>query len=197
MFRNHLKWIKIREGYQAKMLMFHSEQSLRFFFPSHWSFLFHMIMTTKPLLLTRVTISSNLNSPFSSKQGLSYIYHTVYRDGFSKKHKESKEKLSNCTSIKISRSQGANTLGIALKMLGWASIDWAALVSGKGSGFQGYLYSMRSYNTKLEWAKLELTQHNSHPTKLVLGMTPSIWTLSSITCPCHSAIKWLNHITLL
>lgn len=154
-------------------------------------------MATNPLLLTRVTMSSNLNSLFSSKEGLSYIYHSVYRGGFSKKHIESKEKLSTCTSIKISRSQGANTLGTALKMLGWASIDWAALVSGKGSGFQGYLYSMSSYNTKLEWAKLELTQCNGHPTKLVLGMTPSLWTLSSMTHPCCSAIKWLNHVTLL
>lgn len=110
---------------------------------------------------------------------------------------ESKKKLSYYTSIKISRSQKADTLGTALKTSWWETIDWAVPVSGKGSGFQGYWDSVSSRNTKLQWVKSEIFHCNSHPTKLASGMISGIWTLSSVNCPQHSAIKWLKHIALL
>lgn len=78
------------------------------------------------------------------------------------------------------------------------STNWldSAVASGKGSAFQGCLDSMSSHNTKLEQAKWELSQCKAIPQNLFSGWPP-IWTPSSVNCPCPSAIKWLNHVTLL
>lgn len=110
---------------------------------------------------------------------------------------ENKEKLSYCTSIKITRSQRAKTLGTVFKMSGWESIEWVLLISGKGSGFQHNWDSMGSLNSKLQWVNSEITHCNSHPTKLAFRTIPSIWTLSSVNSMNHSAIKWLKHVALL